>query len=227
MSDFNINESADVFNEEPHKKQHIVVRILKWLGISVIILICALLFYRCATSKDHPIVKKVLMNEAFIEACEKDSSLVKVQQYGMQSAWVSVAQGRLVEFNHLYHIPATNQLQFSIKYNHDIIDGDFEDIPFKLRLVDENGNVYDEYFFETAARERYRYIRVCFENIILETSEKDENGNFKRHSYVLEIDAVQPDGSYKPLCKYEVYDGDSGRSSVFKNIEYNVEANKK
>ncbi len=223
MSDFNINENADVFNEEPQKKQNIFVRLLKWTGVLLILLICALLFYRCVTSKDHPIVKKVLMNEAFVEEYRNNPDEVKVQQYGMQSAWVSVDQGRLIEFNHLYHIPKTKQLQFSIKYNHDIIKGEFEGIPFKLRLVDENGNVFDKYFYETASRERFRYIRVCFENIDLVTDELDENGNFLRHSYTLEIDDVQPDGSYETLCKYEVYDGDSGRSSVFKNIAFEVE----
>lgn len=223
MSDFNINENADVFNEEENKKQHILIRILKWAGIGIILLICLLLFYRCATSTDHPIVKKVLMNEAFLSEYEKNPEDLRVQQYGMQSAWVSVDRGRLIEFNHLYHIPKTNQLQFSIKYNHDIIKGEFEGIPFKLRLIDENGKAYESYFWESASRERFRYIRVCFNNIELLSGEKDENGIDLRHSYTLEIDSVQEDGSYELLCTYKIYDGDSGRSSVFKNIAYKVE----
>lgn len=222
MRDFNINENAEVFDDGP-KKQPIAVRILKWLGLSIIILICLLLLYRCVTSKDHPIVKKVLMNEDFVEAYSKMGEELRVQQYGMQSAWVSVAQGRLIEFNYLYHIPAVDQLQVSIKYNHDIVKGDFTDIPFKLRLVDEEGNVYDDYFFETASRERFRYIRVCFDGIVLEKNETDENGNNLRHTYVLEIDTVNEKGEYEPLCKYEVYDGDSNRNSVFKNIRYKIE----
>ena len=223
MSDFNINESADVFNEEENKNQNIFVHILKWLGVAVILLICLLLFYRCVTSKDHPIVKKVLMNEEFLSEYSENPENVLVQQYGMQSAWVSVDEGRIIQFNHLHHIPATNQLQFSIKYNHDIIKGEFEGIPFKMRLVDENGNVFDEFFYETASRERFRYIRVCFENIVLTTDELDENGKQKRHSYVLEMDAVQPDGSYELLCKYEVYDGDSNRADVFRNVKYSID----
>jgi len=222
MSDFNINENAEVFDDGP-KKQHIVVRILKWLGLGIILLICMLLLYRCVTSTDHPVVKKVLMNEEFLSAYAENPDNVKVQQYGMQSAWVSVAQGRLVEFNHLHHIPATEQLQFSIKYNHDIVKGEFSDIPFKLRLVDENGNVFEDYFFETASRERFRYIRVCFDNISLITGELDENGNDLRHTYVLEMDIVNQNGEYEPLCKYEIYDGDSKRSSVFRNIDFKVE----
>ena len=211
------------FNEDSDKKQHIVIRILKWAGIGIILLICILLFYRCVTSADHSIVKKVLMNEQFLDEYANNPDSVKVQQYGMQSAWVSVDQGRIIEFNHLYHIPATKQLQFSIKYNHDIIKGEFKDIPFKLRLLDENGNVYEDFFYETASRERFRYIRVCFNGIEFLTGEKDKNGMDLRHSYTLEIDAIQQDGSYKPLCSYEIYDGDSNRSSVFKDIKYKVE----
>lgn len=222
MSDFNINENADAFDDTP-KKQHIIVRILKWFCIGIIIVICLLLFYRCVTSIDHPVVKKVLMNDAFVNEYSENPENLRVHQYGMQSAWVSVDEGRLIEFNHLYHIPLLNQLQFSIKYNHDIVNGEFSGIPFKLRLVDENGNVYDDYFFETASRERFRYIRVCFENITLKTDELDENGNNLRHTYVLEMDIVSENGNYEPLCKYELYDGDSNRSSVFKNIEYTVE----
>ena len=223
MSDFNINESAEVFNEEENKSSNIFVRILKWLGVFIIVLICALLFYRCVTSIDHPVVKKIMMNEAFLSAYNENPENVRVQQYGMQSAWVSIDEGRIIEFNHLHHIPATNQLQFSIKYNHDIAKGEYIDIPFKLRLVDEDGNVYDNFWCETASRERFRYIRVCFENIVLVKDELDENGNNLRHTYILEIDCVQPDGSYKELCKYELYDGDSQRSSVFKNVTFEVE----
>lgn len=223
MSDFNINENAEVFNEKENKSKNIFVRILKWIGVGLIALICILLFYRCVSAKNHPIVKKVLMNDEFISAYEKDKDSVKVQKYGMDSAWVRVAEGRLVEFNELYYIPATNQLQFSIKYNHDIVKGEYDSVPFKLTLTDEDGNVFDEYWYETAERERFRYIRACFENIVLEKDEKDENGKKARHSYTLTMYMVGEDGEYDELCKYEIYDGDNARSDVFKNIPFRVE----
>lgn len=223
MSDFNINENAEIFNEEENKKLPLAIRIVKWIGIGIIMLICVLLLYRCVTATNHPVVKKVLMNEAFIEAYENNPKEVRVQKYGMESAWESVGQGRLIEFNNLYYIPATKQLQVSIKYNHDIVKGEFEGIPFKLRLVDEEGNVFDDFWYETASRERYRYIRVCFENIDLLRDELDENGKNLRHSYIIEIDSVQQDGSYETICKYELYDGDSGRADVFRDVPFEVE----
>lgn len=225
LSDFNINENAEVFDDSP-KKSNVVVSALKWIGIGIILLICLLLMYRCITAKNHPIVHKVLMNEAFYEEYEKNPEQLKVRKYGMQSAWESVDRGRIVEFNSLYHIPATNQLQFSIKYNHDIVNGEFDGIPFKLRLVDEEGNVYDEYWYDTASRERFRYIRVCFENIELEKEETDENGNKTYHSYTLEMDKVNEKGEYEILCKYLLFDGQSERAGVFKDVKYEVEKKK-
>ena len=222
LSDFNINESADIFNEKT-SKPNIVVSIIKWLGIGIILLICLLLMYRCITAKNHPIVHKVLMNEEFYEAYEKNPESVKVRKYGMQSAWESVDQGRIVEFNSLYHIPATDQLQFSIKYNHDIVKGKFNGIPFKLRLVDEKGNVYEEYWYEKADRERFRYIRVCFEDIELEKAGLDKDGNKQYHSYTLEIEMVNEKGDYEPLCKYLIFDGKSERAGVFKDVKFDVE----
>ena len=222
LSDFNINESAEVFNEG-EKKQHIVIRIIKWIGVGIILLICGLLLYRCITAKNHPIVEKILMDEKFVAEYEKNPESLKVHKYGMADAWESVDQGRILEFNELYHIPATKQLQFSIKYNHDIVKTDFTGIPFKLRLVDENGKIYENYWYETAKRERFRYIRVCFEDIELLTgktvTEGENKGKAERHSYIVEIDMIQPGGKYETICRYEVYDGDTDRSDVFKNIE--------
>ena len=160
-----VNENADIFDDTP-KKQNIFVRILKWLCSGIILLICGILFVRCLGSADHKIVKKVLMNEAFYEAYENDADSLKVEKYGMQSPWVSIRQGRLVEFNELYYIPILEQMQFSIKYNEDLPLCEYSSMPFRLKLTDEEGNEYTQYWYEEAQRERYKYVRVCFERKI-------------------------------------------------------------
>lgn len=223
-----MNESADIFNEDKEKKQNIVVRIFKWIGFSIILAIVLLLFYRCVTHTDHPIVEKVLMNEAFYEAYEEYGDKLEVRKYGMQKPWIDVYErdGRLIEFNNLYYIPATRQLQISLKYNEDIVPENFDGFPFKLSLLDEEGNEYPHFFYETAERERYRYIRVCFENIDIETGALDENGNKKRHTYYIKMDVVKPDGSYDYLCidgKHLIYDGESDKNRVYDLVKYIVE----
>ena len=222
-----MNESADIFNEEENKKQHIAVRIIKWIGVGVIVLIVALLFYRCATHADHPIVEKVLMNDAFLDLYDVGGRQPEVRKYGMQKPWVDVyeREGRLIEFNNLYYIPATRQLQISLKYNNDIVPENFEGFPFRLSLVDENENEFSEFWYEKAQKERYRYLRVCFENIDIETGETDENGNKKRHTYYIKMDIIQPDGSYDYLCmegKHLIYDGESDKNSVYDIVKYKV-----
>ena len=213
-----VNESADIFDDEP-KKQNIVVRILKWICVGIIILICGTLFVRCLTNIDHKIVKKVLMNDRFYEAYEENGEDLKVEQYGMQSPWTSIRQGRLVEYNYLYYIPKTQQMQFSIKYNEDLPLCEYEKMPFKLKLIDDEGNEYSDYWYEEAQKSKYKYARVCFENINIYTDKTDENGQEIRRKFTLVMQMIDGKGGYEPLCTFSLYDG----KTVCKNVEYKVE----
>lgn len=217
MSEY-INENSEIFDDTP-KKSPLIVRILKWICIGIIFLICATLFVRCVASRDHEIVKKVLMDDAFYEAYEKNPNELTVEQYGMQSPWVAIRDGRLIEFNNLYYIPLLKQLQFSVKYNEDLPMCEYSEMPFRFKLIDENGAEYEKYRFEEAKKFRYNYIRVCFDDIEFLTGEIDENGLEARHTYTLEIEMTDGNGSYNELCTYKIYDG----KSVSKNIEYKVE----
>lgn len=218
MSEY-INEGADIFNEEPQKKQHIVIRILKWIGVGIILLIVVLLFYRCVTSMDHGITKKVLVNQKFVDEYNGNPDTFTVEKYGMQSPWVQIRQGRLIEFNHLYFVPMTNQLQFSMKWNQDLPQCEYEGFPFEIFLVDDEGNEYGDYWFELASRERYRYARICFENVEIRKNELDENGNNIRRPFVLVIKMIKQDGSFEEICKFDLYDG----SNVYRNVDFSVE----
>ncbi len=213
-----VNENADIFDDEP-KKQNIVLRIFKWVCAAIIILICGILFVRCVGYMDHKIVKKVLMNEAFYTAYEQSPEQLKVEKYGMKDAWVRVREGRQVEFNNLYYIPLLKQMQFSIKYNQDLPQCEYSEMPFRLKLIDDEGNEFTEYWFEEAQRERYKYVRICFENIDIYTDKVDENGQEIRHTYTLVIDMTDGKGGYNELCTYKLYDG----KTICKNVKYKVE----
>lgn len=221
MSEY-VNENADIFDDTP-KKQNIFVRILKWIGVGIILLICVLLFYRCVTSTNHPIVKKVLVDDEILQSYNADPDGFAVEQYGMQSPWVDVKQGRLLEFNYLYYIPSVNKLQFSIKYNEDIVSDTQSEMPLRLRLEDDEGNEYQDYFFETAQRERYKYVRVCFNDIeLIKDGEVDEYGFPVRNKYKLYIEFETPaeDASTETYeLKFDIYDG----KNVFKDVEFEIE----
>ena len=219
------NENADIFNEEPNKKEHIVVRIFKWLGIGIIVIICGLLMYSCICSIDHGIVDKVLMNEAFYDEYEKAPDELVVEQYGMNSPWIAITEGRLLEFNNLYYIPKLNQLQVSVKYNEDIKYSKNDEMPLVFKLTDDEGNEYTDYFVAFAERSKYEYVRICFENVDLYKRETDENGEFLRKKLTLTVDMLDKNGKsrqddkfYFPYSK-QLYDG----RNVSKPVKYKVE----
>lgn len=76
-------------------------------------------------------------------------------------------------------------------------------------MTDENGTVYDEYFYKEKQKFDYRYIRLCFENVELtdEALSPDESGAIPRKSYTLHFEKPMPDGSYEEVCAYRIYSG--------------------
>ncbi len=208
--------------EEPKKKGFTVGKLFKWLAITVIILVYAVLIVRCTIFQDDvKITSKILVNENTVTAYNKAPEEFKVVQYGMNSPWVAVSEGRLIQFDNLYYIDASKQMQFTVKYNKDIApDMNSDGVPFKFRLIDNYNNTYENYFFEQKDKFNYNYIRLCFENIELVdySQEPDENGKLKRLKYTLYIDKLMPDGSYFEYCKYMIYDG----STVFAKVDFEL-----
>ena len=204
--------------EEPPKKGFSVKKLLKWIAIALIAAVYAILIGRCALSRDVSLVKKVLADDEVKAAYSADPASFAVEQYGMNSAWVAVEEMRLIEFNMLYYLPAARQLQCSVKYNADIVDKFGDDgLPFVFWLTDEDGNRFDDYYFETAQKYRFRYIRLAFRGIDLLTGETDEEtGLPERHTYMLHIAKYGEDGKTSEYTNYKLYDG----SAVKKNIPY-------
>ncbi len=238
-----VNENADIFDEDEggKPKQHIAIRILKWIAVAVIIAIVGIMFYRCATHRYEPAVSdKILMNGEFVELYKENPESVTVRKYGIQKPWVDVLerQGRLMEFKFLYYIPATRQLQITLKYNNDIVPEEFstlpesgtsEDmtgIPFEISLVDETKKEYTSFVYEADERERYRYIRLCFDDVDLETGELDENGNEIRHTFYVKLKKITPEGEFTDVClggKHKVYDGTDIKNEVYDIVKFEVE----
>lgn len=217
LSDY-INESAEIFNEQPKKKGFTIGKLFKAILLLFIVLVYAVLFTRCMLSRDHKIVDEVLRDEAFESALLQNPDDFNVQQYPMQSAWVAIRENRLIEFDSLHYVPLAKQMQFSVKYSTDLAGFDYEqDIPFKFRLVNENGEEFTDFWYKSASRSRFGFIRVCFNGVPFEIDGQfDENGKQKRHTYTLYIDMIQQNGEYYELCSYQIYDG----STISKLIDF-------
>ena len=242
MSDY-INESAEIFNEDDQapKKQNLPLKILKWLVLAVIIFIIGCLLYRCATHRIEPEVSdKIIVSEEFLEIYNEKNELPEVRKYGIQKPWVDVLgrQGRLMEFKYLYYIPSTRQLLVTLKYNEDIVPTEFymlpekgdstdmSGIPFMISLRDETEREYKDFVYETAELERFRYIRLCFDDVDIETGETDEEGNPLRHTFHVKLKMITEDGSFTDLClggMHKIYDGKDAKNNVYDKIKYKVE----
>lgn len=222
-------ENYPEVTEPKNGKKFTVGKLFKWLAILIILLVYAILIVRCTMYSDDKIVSKVIYNDITVSAYNSDPENFKVEQYGMQSPWVAIDDGRMVEFNYLYHIEAAKQLQFSVKYNVDIAPNINEDgIPFKFRLVDSDKNVYEDYFFEQKRKFNHNYIRICFNGIELvsnvsddtqnETDQTETSEQTERKTCTLYIDRLEDNGEYTELCKYVIYDG----SDISKTIDFEL-----
>ena len=204
--------------EEPEKKGFTIGKLFKWIIYGITMLIVAIIVVRCTMYSNHKIVKKVIVNDVTTAAFDTEG--FAVEQYAMDKPWQVVEERRMVEFNYLYHIKNARQLQFSVKYNTDIVEYTREQdgLPFKFKLVDNYSNVYEDYFFEKAEKAGYGYIRLCFEGIDLidEDSEPDEYGNKDRKKYTVYVYELDGDGEYFELCRYRIYDG----SPISRDIKF-------
>lgn len=207
--------------EEPVKvKGFTFKKLFKFLGWVLFLLVIGTIIVRCTLSKNDEIVSKIIADEKTLDVYNEYSEDFIVEQYPMNSPWVAIQDGRLIEFNYLYYLPQTKQLQFSVKYNLDIAENTNElGIPFEFSLTDDYNNVFSDYFLEFKEKFGYGYIRVCFNNIELEdlTKEPDEFGKPQRNKFTLNILELCEDGSYTELCTYRVYDG----GTISKRIKVN------
>ena len=178
----------------------------------------------------------MLVNDKFIEAYNNNPATFTVEKYGIEKSWADIREGRLLEFNHMYHVPLASQLQISVKFNMDLPLCEYdEEIPFRFRLRDENGHEYDEYWYIFEEKMGYGYIRICFEGIELEKEatgldtkqdEQIEIGSYgideNRKKYTLYVDMINSDGTYSEICANKIYSG----STVSKKVEFKAEKTK-
>ena len=218
-----INEGADIFNEPPKKKGFTFGKLIKLIMLLLIITVYGILFARCMMSNDSPLVKKVLVDEEFLEAYQENTENFQVLQYGIRESWAAIRDNRLIEFNYLYYVPMARQMQFSVKFNLDLPQCEYDEaIPFKFRLHDSDGNEYTDYSYEYTKKYNFGYNRLCFKGIDLEKADElDENGTRVRNKYTLYVDMVDKNGNYSEISATQIYDG----SEVSRPVEFEPELN--
>ncbi len=193
-------------------------KVIKWIGICIIITISFLLFLGLFQRCDTSIVNKIIFNETTVDAYIKDTENFEVRNYDISDKYRSIDNGKLLMISNLCYIKGANQLQFTIKYNKDIVKNPSLDIPFSLYIEDADKNIYSDYFYETDERYKFRFIRVCFENIVLEdlAAGLDENGNQNMKSYELYIDMLDENREPEKFQSFSIYTG----NKIYKKVNF-------
>ena len=208
-------------NEEKKLTPSIVIKkIFKAICLCIILAVYIIIFIRFFTSCDSAIVDTILKTPEIEAAYESSPETFEIHAYEITDWYKSKPRagdetgntGKLlsVDKESLYHIPKTKNLQFALKFNLDILENrelaySSELLPFKMKIEDEDGNVYEKYS-AVMYDEKYSfgYIRINFDNIsfIKEDGSLDADGDPARKNYELYLYMMDKDGNYKE----EAYD---------------------
>ena len=168
------------------------------------------------------IVDKILKTPEIEAAYSQNPEGFEIRQYEI-TAWYksknpagfedSDMGGKLLSVDSLYHIPETENLQISVKFNLDILrdrqtEYSSELLPFRFYLEDENLEKYTEISaVEYDERYSFGYIRLNFDGVVLEKDTLDEYGEPERKNYEMYLEMKKPDGTYEPYESFSIYTG--------------------
>lgn len=212
----------------------IIKKIFKAICICIILTVYIIIFARFFTSCDSEIVDTLLKTDEMTAAYEESPETFEIHSYEITDWYKSKTAagdesgnaGKLLAIDKetLYHIPATSNLQFALKFNLDILENretlySEENLPFRMYLEDENGNVYESYS-AVMYDEKYSfgYIRINFDNISLikEDGSLDADGDPARKNYELYLHMMDKDGNYKEEIyeQFSIYTGKKYHGAV-------------
>lgn len=206
------------------KKPSVIGKIFKAVACAIIAAIYIILFIRFFVSCDSEIVDTILKTPEIEAAYTANPEEFEIRQYEI-TAWYksknpagaedSDMGGKLLSVDSLYHIPKTDNLQISVKFNLDILkdrETEYSDklLPFRFYLEDENLKHYTD-ISAVMYDQRYSfgYIRLNFDGISLEKEDGtlDQNGEPARKSYEMYLEMLTPDGTYEPYESFSIYTG--------------------
>ena len=190
-------------------------KLLKWLGIALLVSLYAVLFGRIFTSGPSEKMTRMLFSSADIEAYEKQGRLSVFSQE--VDNFISADGGFAVYAVRL--VGETDEIQLTVRYNKSTVEelrkkvaeengeAAVSDAPFGFALVDEDGNIYSTYDSETFSKTRYKYVRVAF----------TVPGLFAADAVAPEIFYPSPDAS-SPLYIYKGVNAGEVDSSHIKTL---------
>ena len=216
-------------NEE--KKPSLIAKLFKAAAICIMLSMLTVLCIRFFVSCDSKIMDDILKTPQIEAAYKASPGDFEIQKHEIRFWYVSKNPaddeesdmgGKILSLSDFYYIPATKNLQISVKFNTEILPDrqtvySADLLPFELYLTDENGTVYSE-CSATLYDERfsYGYIRVNFEGIDLLKNDGtvDKDGDPARKNYNLHLKRRNADGVYEDYETFTLYEGKKYYSTV-------------
>ena len=174
---------------------------IKWFGYLLIISVFAILFWRMFSSRNPKQTSELIWTKNSYAAYETLGNDLLIYTQDVGKTFDKDGKFSIYE---LRYIPATDELQFTIRYNKSTIgqladhltkeaqeelgdDFTSSDIvkeetlpqfPFVFALRDDQGNVYTESEYNTFTKGRYNYIRIAFSGVDLFNVEKSTPSSY-------------------------------------------------
>lgn len=168
---------------------------VKWLAYLAVIGVFVLLFWRIFSSKNPQRTSELIWTQNSYAAYEEYGS--DLLMYTQELKKVFEEDGKFSIYE-LRYIPASSEIQFTIRYNKstlttlaeelteqkreelgdafteaDIVNAEeLPEIPFVFALHDDQGGVYTESEYTTFTKGRYVYLRIAFSGVDLFNVEK-------------------------------------------------------
>lgn len=153
---------------EPSKTYRIVKGCFKGILYGASALVWIIVFYVIFTNRDSKLMDRMYFTDATRNLAEQTEDY---QVYQFYPADFMSQDGRIT-LNGFYYAQETGELEFCVKYNKKLTDGNTKDA-IRYVLTDQDGKEYPLERIETDAIGRYGYARVCFGGLSIPVEEDD------------------------------------------------------
>ena len=177
-------------DEEEKVKGFTIGKLIKYIGIAIVVAVWVLMFFRIWVAGDTKFAKSFMWTDASIEAYKKDPENFKIMSYDLRSYTMSfekedgtyeserfvrndITEDGYFQVNNMMYVEATKELQFTIRYTTASVEylqtyynlkEKPKGIPYHF-MVYEGDICFDDYTYTTDTRFIYTYCRVVFSGI--------------------------------------------------------------
>lgn len=188
----------DYYSDGDAKPKSKVGKILRWLGIALILLVYGLLMFRIFIKNDPKSAKQFLWTPDTVAAYEQNPSSFEVLTQKIQSfsyalgekderghekyesrTYNDITSGGSFKISNLVYVKSAGELQITVRFNRSAVEKvqALYNLPEKpageifFFALDDGSDYYTDYSYVATKRFTYEYRRLVFSNVDLEDTE--------------------------------------------------------